>query len=76
MNNRLANLLSMSERGDGRPGNNLEEIFQIMVDELRRHTDRLEEVWATDLADVNRELERLGLETLDPEDESTPLTSE
>ena len=47
-----------------------------MVDELRRHTDRLEEVWATDLAEVNRELERLGLETLDPEDESTPLTSE
>ena len=76
VNNRLANLLSMSERGDGRPGNNLEEIFQIMVDELRRYTDRLEEVWATDLADVNRELERLGLETLDPEDESTPLTSE
>ena len=76
VNNRLANLLSMSERGDGRPGNNLEEIFQIMVDELRRHTDRLEEVWATDLAEVNRELERLGLETLDPEDQSTPLTSE
>jgi ABC-type phosphate transport system auxiliary subunit len=64
VNNRLANLLSMSERGDGRPGNNLEEIFQIMVDELRRYTDRLGEVWATDLAEVNRELERLGLETL------------
>ena len=66
----------MSERGDGRPGNNLEEIFQIMVDELRRYTDRLEEVWATDLAEVNRELERLGLEPLDPEDQRTLLTSE
>ena len=76
VNNRLANLLSMSERGDGRPGNNLEEIFQIMVDELRRYTDRLGEVWATDLAEVNRELERLGLEILDPEDQRTLLTSE
>ena len=76
VNNRLANLMSMSERGDGRPGNNMEEIFQIMVDELRGYTDRLEEVWATDLAAVNRELARLGLEPLDPEDESTPPTAE
>ncbi len=76
VNNRLANLLSMSERGDGRPGNNMEEIFQIMVDRLRGYTDRLEEVWATDLAAVNRELARLGLEQLDPDDESTRLISE
>jgi photosystem II stability/assembly factor-like uncharacterized protein len=76
VNNRLANLLSMSERGDGRPGNNMEEIFQIMVERLRGYTDRLAEVWATDLAAVNRELARLGLEPLNPEDESTRLTSE
>lgn len=76
VNNRLANLLSMSERGDGRPRAGMEEVFQIMVDELRGYTDRLEEVWATDLAAVNRELERLGLEPLDPWDERTPLTSE
>jgi photosystem II stability/assembly factor-like uncharacterized protein len=75
VNNRLANLLSMSERGDGRPMNNMEEIFQIMVDRLRGYTDRLEEVWATDLAAVNRELERLGLDPLDPSDEKTPLIS-
>ena len=75
VNNRLANLLSMSERGDGRPGNNLEEIFQIMVDELRGYTDRLDEVWATDLSAVNRELQRLGLEPVDPDDESVRLTS-
>jgi photosystem II stability/assembly factor-like uncharacterized protein len=66
VNNRLANLLSMSERGDGRPGNNMEEIFQIMVAELKRHTDRLAEVWRADLAAVNRELARLGLEPVDP----------
>jgi photosystem II stability/assembly factor-like uncharacterized protein len=76
VNNRLANLLSMSERGDGRPGTGMEEVFQIMVDELTRYTARLEEVWATDLAEVNRELERLGLEALDPGDERTRLTSE
>jgi photosystem II stability/assembly factor-like uncharacterized protein len=75
VNNRLANLLSMSERGDGRPMNNMEEIFQIMVDRLRGYTDRLEGVWATDLAAVNRELERLGLDPLDPADEKTPLIS-
>jgi photosystem II stability/assembly factor-like uncharacterized protein len=76
VNNRLANLLSMSERGDGRPGNNMEEIFQIMVERLRGYTDRLAEVWATDLAAVNRELARLGMEALKPEDENTQLTSE
>jgi hypothetical protein len=76
VNNRLANLLSMSERGDGRPMNNMEEIFQIMVDELRGYTDRLEEVWTADLEAVNRELERLGLERLDPLDERTPLISQ
>ncbi len=64
VNNRLANLLSMSERGDGRPGNNMEEIFQILVERLLGYTDRLAEVWATDLAAVNRELARLGLEEL------------
>ena len=76
VNNRLANLLSMSERGDGRPGNNMEEIFQFMAERLRGYTVRLEEVWATDLAAVNRELERLGLEALNPEDENTRLISE
>lgn len=73
VNNRLANLLSMSERGDGRPGKGLEDVFQIMVETLGGYTDRLDEVWATDLATVNLELERLGLEPLDPADESTRL---
>jgi len=75
VNNRLANLLSMSERGDGPPGNNMEEIFQIMVRELRGYTDRLQEVWATDLVRANRALRRLGLKVLDPNDESTVLPS-
>ena len=34
VNNRLANLLSMSERGDGRPGSGMEEVFGVMVGRL------------------------------------------
>ena len=66
VNNRLANLMSMAERGDGRPGNQMPEIFQILSDELKGYTDQLDEVWATDLAAVNRELERLGLAPINP----------
>ena len=66
VNNRLANLLSMSERGDGRPGNNMDDIFEILSTELTGYTERLEAVWATELEAVNRELERLGLPRLDP----------
>jgi hypothetical protein len=66
VNNRLANLLSMVERGDGPPTNNMPEIFGILTAELKTYTDRLEAVWATDLAAVNRELTRLGLAPLDP----------
>jgi hypothetical protein len=65
VNNRLANLLSMAERGDGRPVNNMHEIFEILSTELKGYTDRLAEVWATDLAAVNAELARLGLPRLD-----------
>ena len=75
VNNRLANLLSMSERGDGRPGSGMYEVFEIMVAELEGYTARLEEVWANELAAVNRELERLGVELVDPADESIELVS-
>ena len=70
VNNRLANLMSMAERGDGRPGNNMMEIFTILSDELQGYLDSLAEVWSTDLAAVNTELERLGLPALDPARES------
>lgn len=67
VNNRLANLMSMSERGDGRPGNNMPVIFDILVEELRGYTDRLDEVWQTDLAAVNAILARLNLPAISPE---------
>jgi photosystem II stability/assembly factor-like uncharacterized protein len=66
VNNRLANLLSMAENGDGPPGNNMPEIFDILSTELAGYLDRLDEVWATDLTAVNAELERLRLPPLDP----------
>jgi photosystem II stability/assembly factor-like uncharacterized protein len=66
VNNRLATLLSMAERGDGRPTTNMPEIFGILSTELGRYTTRLSQIWATDLAAVNRELARLKLPPLDP----------
>ncbi len=67
VNNRLANLMSMAERGDGRPTTNMPEIFGILTQELKGYTDRLDEVWQTDLAAVNRELGRLDLAPIDPD---------
>ncbi len=66
VNNRLATLLSMSERGDGRPTTNMPEIFGILNTELGRYTTRLTQIWATDLVNVNKELTRLHLPPLDP----------
>ena len=66
VNNRLANLLSMVERGDGRPNEGMHEVFGIMTAELQQHLERLADLWERELAAVNRELERLGLPLLDP----------
>jgi hypothetical protein len=73
VNNRLANLLSMVERGDGAPNQGMREVFQIMVEELDGYTATLGRIWEAELTDVNRELERLGLEPLDPWDATTKL---
>jgi hypothetical protein len=70
VNNRLANLMSMAERGDGRPGNNMMEIFTILSDELQGYLDELATVWAQELVAVNAELQRLGLRALDPANEA------
>ncbi|MBX7120112.1 MAG: glycosyl hydrolase [Gemmatimonadaceae bacterium] len=66
VNNRLANLLSMAERGDGRPTTYMPEIFGILDTELKGYEVKLQQVWARDLAAANRELARLGLPPLDP----------
>ena len=64
VNNRLANLLSMSEQGDGRPGSGMSAVFGIMVERLEGYVTRLEAVWDEELAEVNEELRRLGLEEI------------
>jgi len=66
VNNRLATLLSMAERGDGRPTTNMPEIFGILSTQLGRYTTRLNQIWATDLVAVNKELSRLKLVPIDP----------
>jgi hypothetical protein len=66
VNNRLANLLSMAERGDGRPTTYMPEIFGILDAELKGYEAKLQQVWARDLEAVNRELGRLGLPPIDP----------
>ena len=66
VNNRLAALLSMAERGDGRPVNTMPELFRIMSTQLQGYLDQLEQVWAKDLPAVNTELTRLGLPRVDP----------
>ena len=66
VNNRLATLLSMTERGDGPPNNNWAEIYNILATELKGYSDQLAKVYKTDLVAVNKELARLKLAPLDP----------
>ncbi len=61
VNNRLANLLSMSERGDGPPGTYMPEIFGILRDELAGYQSELARMMQTELGAVNAQLSRLGL---------------
>jgi photosystem II stability/assembly factor-like uncharacterized protein len=67
VNNRLSTLLSMTERGDGRPTNNLPEIFDLLSRELAGYEGQLHQVWTIDLVRVNGELARLNLPPVDPQ---------
>jgi photosystem II stability/assembly factor-like uncharacterized protein len=64
VNNRLASLLGVVSRAQGRPHAQLFSIFNDLQGELKVETDRLEKVLATDLPAFNAELRRLGLETI------------
>ena len=68
VNNRLANLLSMSERGDGRPGSGMYVVYEIMVERLGGLMARLEAVWGAELVELNAELRRVGLEEIVPDE--------
>jgi photosystem II stability/assembly factor-like uncharacterized protein len=64
VNNRLASLLGVVSRAQGRPHAQLYSIFNDLKGELKVETDRLQKVLTTDLPAFNAELRRLGLETV------------
>ena len=64
VNNRLASLLGVVNRGDGKPIASAYPIFNDLKGELKVQTDRLQQVLATDLKSFNAEATRLGLETV------------
>ena len=63
-NNRLASLLNMTLRGEGKPTANIYPIFEDLKKELRAETDRLDKVLATELAAFNAEAKRAGVEPI------------
>jgi hypothetical protein len=64
INNRLANLMSIVNRGDGRPIESATVLFEEYTKQLGVQTGRLDAVIARDLAAFNAELKRLGLEPI------------
>ena len=67
VNNRLANLLRVVNSGDGAPISTAPELLEKYSAELAIHTGRLARVIASDLAAFNAELNRLGLERINPD---------
>jgi hypothetical protein len=66
INNRMANLLAMVQRGDGAPLSSWPALFEEYKKALKTQTDRFDKVVATDLAAFNAELRRVGLPTVAP----------
>ncbi len=58
-NNRLASLLRVAVSGEGRPTGNVEPIFNDLVQELKGHTDRLDQTLSNELPAFNRMLVRI-----------------
>jgi photosystem II stability/assembly factor-like uncharacterized protein len=73
VNNRLANLLSMVDSGDGAPNGGMRDVFRIMSDELDGYLNTLSGVWSDELAVANERLAALGLKALDPWDPATRI---
>jgi photosystem II stability/assembly factor-like uncharacterized protein len=63
INNRLASLLGVVGNG-GKPIASVVPIFNDLKAELKVQTDRLQQVWTTDLPALNKELKRLGLDAV------------
>jgi len=63
-NNRLASLLGMTLRGEGKPTANIYPIFDDLKKELKAELDRLEEVLGSDMAAFNNEAKRAGVDPI------------
>jgi len=63
-NNRLASLLGMTLRGEGKPTANIYPIFDDLKKELKAELDRLEEVLGSDMAAFNKEAGRVGVDPI------------
>jgi hypothetical protein len=64
INNRLASLLGVVSRGEGKPIAAAYPILKDLTAELKVQTDRLREVLATDLTAFNTEAKRAGVEVI------------
>jgi photosystem II stability/assembly factor-like uncharacterized protein len=64
INNRIGTLLRTVSTGDGKPIANAPVIFEELKGELKVQTDRLQALLAGELARLNAELRRAGLEEL------------
>src|SRR4029079_6450103 len=63
-NNRIASLLGMTLRGEGKPTANIYPIFEDLKEELKAETDRLDEVLTADMAAFNAEAKRVGVDPI------------
>ena len=66
LNNRLASLLSVVSRGDGKPIGSAPVIFDYLSAQLKVQSDALARVWATDLTEFNARAKTLGLAPVRP----------
>lgn len=66
INNRMANLLAMVQRGDGAPLNSWPALFDEYKKALAVQSGRMQAVITADLAAFNAELRRLGLPPVPP----------
>jgi hypothetical protein len=65
-NNRLASLLGMTLRGEGKPTANIYPIFEDLKKELKAETDSLEKVFGNELKAFNIEATSAGMEPIAP----------